>query len=92
MSSLAAAFPESHGAHGTVRLCLLVPATRAAMPAPFALRGKGEGEGEGKTLAHMTSPCAPLMAAQHPLPPMGFGLSAEDKSKPALLPKKRIGL
>ncbi|CAL9181381.1 unnamed protein product, partial [Musa hybrid cultivar] len=50
------------------------------------------GGGEGKTLAHMTSPCAPLMAAQHPLPPMGFGLSAEDKSKPALLPKKRIGL
>ncbi|CAL9170493.1 unnamed protein product [Musa hybrid cultivar] len=89
MSSLAAAFAESHGAHGTVRLRLLVPATRAAMlPAPFALRG----EGEGKTLAHMTSPCAPLMAAQHPLPPMGFGLSAEDKSKPALLPKKRIGL
>ena len=44
MSSLAAAFAESHGAHGTVRLRLLVPATRAAMPAPFARRGERGGE------------------------------------------------
>ncbi|KAJ8501181.1 hypothetical protein OPV22_011733 [Ensete ventricosum] len=60
-------------------------------PCPPPLRFGGRG-GKGKALAHMTSPCEPLMAAQHPLPPMGFGLSAEDKSKPALLPKKRIGL